>query len=257
MREEDALRFLRICSEEAARTGPSAGGVGTLNEKRMHRIFKKYVCPDAERFEEVPMGRGFTADIFDGERVYEIQTGSLYPLKARLGYYTRELGLPVTVVCPVALCRRIIRIDPVSGVSSPPRMSPKKESITSLLPKAVYIAEYLNEGLVELRTLCVEEEEYRIIEASPKNPKRRMSSRYEILPSKLAEDRTYRSPEELRGVMPEGLPEEFTAPVFASAGKFRGRDTYRALRAAELLGFIEKQKDRKSGRAFLYRTILS
>ena len=205
MREEDALRFLRICSEEAARTGPSAGGVGTLNEKRMHRIFKKYVCPDAERFEEVPMGRGFTADIFDGERVYEIQTGSLYPLKARLGYYTRELGLPVTVVCPVALCRRIIRIDPVSGVSSPPRMSPKKESITS----------------------------------------------------KLAEDRTYRSPEELRAVMPEGLPEEFTAPVFASAGKFRGRDTYRALRAAELLGFIEKQKDRKSGRAFLYRTILS
>ena len=68
--EEAKLRGLLHLQEK--------GGIGTLSERCLHAVLKYWVEPDESRH-EVRLPCGLVADVFDGERVVEIQTGSLYP----------------------------------------------------------------------------------------------------------------------------------------------------------------------------------
>ena len=48
--------FDRLC-EDVLRTPPegdSEGGIGTLGEKRMHALIKRFLCPNTD-FHEVPL----------------------------------------------------------------------------------------------------------------------------------------------------------------------------------------------------------
>ena len=73
-------------------------GIGTLGERSLHAVLKYWIEPD-ERRHEVKLPCGLVADIYDGERVVEIQTGSLYQLRGKLD---RLLPFtPVTIVVPV------------------------------------------------------------------------------------------------------------------------------------------------------------
>lgn len=47
-------------------------GIGTLRERSLHAVLKYWADPD-ESHHEIPLA-GCVADIFDGERVVEIQT---------------------------------------------------------------------------------------------------------------------------------------------------------------------------------------
>ena len=77
-------RFEQLCLE-AATHGRTAGanGFGTLAEKRLHAVIKKYVCAD-EAFHEVGVaGTRYLSDVRVGNEVFEVQTGSFYPLKKK------------------------------------------------------------------------------------------------------------------------------------------------------------------------------
>ena len=67
-------------------------GIGTLGERSLHAVLKYWIEPD-ERRHEVKLPCGLVADIYDGERVVEIQTGSLYQLRGKLDRRLVELDL--------------------------------------------------------------------------------------------------------------------------------------------------------------------
>lgn len=73
------------------------GGIGTLGERTLHMVLKRYFEPD-ESLHEIRVG-GFVADIVRPNGIIEIQTRDFSKLRRKLAAFL-ELG-PVTVVYPV------------------------------------------------------------------------------------------------------------------------------------------------------------
>ena len=75
----DKERFLQAISED-----PNDSGVGTIGEKTLHSVIKRYLQPDPA-YREVKVGCGkLVADIYDGETITEIQTRNFLALKKKL-----------------------------------------------------------------------------------------------------------------------------------------------------------------------------
>ena len=53
----EELRFSRLCHEELSRE-KVRDGIGLLEEKRLHSIFKRWVCDDFATHEQKVTGRG-------------------------------------------------------------------------------------------------------------------------------------------------------------------------------------------------------
>lgn len=120
----DSLRFQKAC-EEVIGVKRERSGIGTLSEKTLHAVLKKYLEPHAENH-EVPLGN-YVADIIGENGVIEIQTGSFTPLRPKL-----EVLLDctdVTVAYPIAEVKYMRWIDPETGEVSPPHKSPKKADL--------------------------------------------------------------------------------------------------------------------------------
>jgi len=248
--DETAL-FDRIAAQELS--VPNDGsGIGRLNEKRMHRILRRFVSDDPGTYEK-DMGGRYIADIFDGERIWEVQTGSMQPLREKIGYYLENTPFPVTIVHPVADTKYVVWIDPEDGSVSGRNRSPKKQNAMSALAGTVFIAEYLKTGRVSVRSLFIEEEEYRLLNGRRSRDRKRGSERFERLPSKLLGSMTLSSPADAAGLIPDDFPERFTAAELSKICRLRGRDIYRAARALELLGLSEQNG--KRGRASEWRLV--
>ena len=229
--ETDARRFSEITLEETG-TAHTGTGFGVLNEKKMHRIIRRYVLDDPSCWErELPDGS--VADVFDGKEVFEIQTGSLYPLASKLRRIAETTDLCVTVVHPVPAVKRIIKIRP-DGTVGEPKKSPVHGTVWTLLAESVYVAELIAEGRVRLRALLIEEDEYRTVTESG-----RKISRVERMPSALLDDLTFSSGTDFLPLLGE-LPPEFSRADFVKISRLRGRNVYRALRAMLLFGIITR-----------------
>ena len=72
--------------------------IGTLGERSLHAVLKRFLQPDENRH-EVRVGR-YVADIFDENGVTEIQTRQFYKMKRKLAAFLPEHA--VTVVYPVS-----------------------------------------------------------------------------------------------------------------------------------------------------------
>ena len=76
-------RFARLIRENMLEAQAHDGGIGTLGEKRMHAVIKNYLAD--RRFQEIRMdavegshATRFVADVFDGERIFEVQKVKQY-----------------------------------------------------------------------------------------------------------------------------------------------------------------------------------
>lgn len=249
---DDIERFARVCRDVTATPLPSdrayEGEIGTYNEKRMHVILKRFVCED-ESTHEIPVGKRYIADILCDGEIYEIQTGSLLPLKKKLGYYIENTDHHVTVVHPVAVEKRKIWIDTESGESHPTRKS--RGSVQDETAELVYISELISSGRVSVWLLLIGEEEYRFLDGWSRD-KKRGSNRYERLPTEIFDEIALSVPEDYAVLLPDGLPECFTAAEYARAAKQRmGRRVYMALAALTNVGVLENAP--KRGRASVWK----
>ena len=113
----DKERFDALCLQEQA----ADGGIGTLGEKRLHRVLKTYFEPRAACREQ-PFA-GYVADILNEEGVTEVQTRNYGALRKKLDAFL-PLG-PVRVVCPLPARKWISWVDPATGEISARRPSPK------------------------------------------------------------------------------------------------------------------------------------
>ncbi len=192
--------------------------IGTYKEKKLHRILKLYFEEDTA-YHEVPYA-GFIADIKRENRIIEIETSGFTGLREKLEAYLPECH--VTLVYPVAASRTVSWIDPESGEISPKRKSPKKENVYDLLFECIYILDYLSNPNLTIAGVCMEMQEYRMLDGWSRD-KKRGSHRYERIPTDLFEIITLSRREDYEALIPAECRTDFTMPQFCKA---IGRNQY-------------------------------
>ncbi len=253
----DALFFERLCHEELSRE-KERESIGLLAEKRLHSVLKRWVCDDFAAHEQKVAGRGeksrkITADVLtrDGQ-IFEIQTGSLYPLRDKISFYLTQTDYRVTVVHPLVGCKYISRIFPESGELQKRSRSPKKEGLADGVARLRYLAEHLQNPRLSVIFPVIEAEEFRLLDDKARRDGSRRSRRYELIPTRLMDVHRIDSVADYLPLL-EGLPEEFTAKQLSKTHKLRGYAPYFLLTVLQTLGLV--QKTGKQGRATLWARI--
>ncbi len=189
-------------------------GIGRLAERSLHRIVKYYIEPD-ESYHEVKH-LGYICDIKRGRKISEIQTKSFSRLRPKLTAFLSECE--VEVVYPLHRNKSVRYIDSASGEVTPPRRSPKHESVFSAAYELYNIRELLTERGLSVTLMFFESDEFRIRGTRRKIGRRYCTSeRVECIPTRLLDSLTLRSPEDYRIFIPEGLPSEFCVADFNRA----------------------------------------
>ena len=241
----DLDRFASSLSAVLA-TERGSRGIGTLGEKTLHAVLKNYFEPNPANH-EIKVG-GFVADIVNDSGVTEIQTRSFDRLRRKLTAFLSVTN--VTVVCPVVRAKQLIWLDPETGEASSKRKSPKLGKPTDALRELCRISEFIGHENLTVCILMLDAEEYRMLDGWDRE-KKRGSTRYERIPTALCEEIYLRKKEDFSILLPDSLPELFTAADFRRAVRFGGMSASFALKM--LIGLDLIEQNGKKGRAFIYR----
>ncbi len=230
--------FASLCEEYGA--GYYNGNIGTYNEKRLHLILKHLASQNADDH-EVKLGK-YVADVFNGKEIFEIQTGSLYPLKKKLDYYLSETEYQITVIKPFIASKRIVRVDRDSGEVIRCKRSPKKAGDAELYSELNWISNYLCNKRISVIALFIEADEYRY---SDEKVRYRKSGKYdsELFPRGILDVKEISGRESLEHLL-NGCPDIFTAKEFATLHKLKGRPLYAALNILCELSLLKKEKNK-------------
>ncbi len=246
-------RFARICTETMRRCPTfGEGGIGTLGEKRLHAIIKRYLCEDEALHEVGLSGTRFVSDIRIGNEIYEVQTGSFYPMQKKIAYYLSHTDCHVTIVHPIIVNKWVTWIDPETQELGERKRSPKHEGAEALLPELVYLAPHLQDPRLTFRLLLIEAEDFRLLDGWSRDRKRG-SNRFERFPLALLDELELTSPADFRRFLPPDLPQHFTVKDFSARTKLRGRDAYAAVRALVALGLA--REDERIGRSMGFAVV--
>ncbi len=246
MTETDALKFKKIC-DLVLRESDAKFGIGTYMEKKLHRILKHYICEN-EADHEVPIGT-YIADVFCGGDIFEIQTGSFYPMKNKIKFYLESTDYNITVVFPLAERKWVMWIDPVTSEITKKRCSPKHQTEISLLCEMFWLIPYLNNPRLSFMTVSMEIEEYRLLNGWSRDGKKG-ASRYEAIPTALISQTIFCSPDDFKRIIPSNLPRFFKASDFSKLVGLRGRKLYGALKVLEEIGLVARGE--KEGKSYIY-----
>ncbi|NLK74093.1 MAG: hypothetical protein GX288_02240 [Clostridiales bacterium] len=194
----------------------SSDGIGTLREKTIHSVLKYYLSPKLEN-QEVKVGK-FVADIYDGERIYEIQTRDFSRLRRKLQSYL-EFS-PVTIVYPIPHYKYLRWINPETGEISPPRKSPKTGKPYDIFPELYKIKSYLTDPNLSIRIILMDMEEYRYLDGWSKDLKKG-STRCDRIPLNLIKEIHINDLSDYQKLIPDKLDETFTTKDLKVAAAIR------------------------------------
>ncbi len=264
--EDGKAFFERICREEtAAARNVYLGGIGTLAEKRMHRVLKRAVSdPEfheirltdalaADGIEYTGKNRRIIADAFYAGEVFEAQTGNFRPLKAKLEWIFENTPYDVTVIHPVCTERYLCWIDTETGEISPPHKGKKKSPKTELADSLYWIQDFMSDPAVfsrlRIALFNISAVEYRNRDGWGKDRKKH-STRSELIPQKLNSVELLYGPGDIADLFLENVPSEFTASDYVKISGIRGMKAYSVLHVLERLGYVFE--DGKQGRSNLW-----
>ncbi len=228
--------------------GHTAAGIGTLGEKTIHATLKWWLDDNAAHH-EITLPCGSVADIFDGDRVTEIQTANFSGFRKKLERVLRDH--PVTVVCPLVRRKHIVWITPDTGELSSPRRSPRCGGFSDVLPSLLYILSLLDNPRLTLRLVLLDVEEHRLADGWG-NGGKRGSHRAERYPTALVDTMTVASAADYHRLLPTGLPAAFTAEEFGKIAHLQGRRRNAALKVLMTTGVLTRER---VGRAYHYRRV--
>ena len=242
--EKERFAELSLAHSYTEVRGEGPQGIGTYNEKRIHRVIKEFVSGDPETY-EIKLG-GAVADVFENGTITEIQTGSFYPLKKKIEAYLSNTKYRVKIVHPVIVKRTIVRVDPITGEVIRKNVSPKKETPKKILPELIYLADHLRSPRLTFEIMSITAEEHRY---SDEIHRYRKSGRRdsELFPVSLESITTIETTDDFLSLLPEELVargEPFTAADFMKASGFSGRRAYNALNALANAGVLSKTDTR-------------
>lgn len=254
----DELHFDRVC-RDVLLADRDRVGIGTLKEKKLHTMLKCFVCEDkscheikltplrqAESSDGDGRVRGFVADVLCGNDIFEIQTGSLYPLRDKIEFYLSQTRYDVTVIHPIIVKKRVTYLSPDDAHVVRRVSSPKHERAIDMVVELYSLLPFLNEPRLRLRALMLEMEEFRI-----QNKRGRHGAiRYEKIPTGLLDIVDFNTPADYLPHFPVMPSSEFTASEFGRAAGLRGRDVYSALNVFVAMGLAAPCG--KRGRATVY-----
>ena len=243
----DSERFEAAC--QAAAEAGQRTGIGTLNEKTLHAVLKRYIEPD-ETKHEIPVGSYF-ADVFRDGQIYEIQTGSFTPLRPKL-----ELLLDytdVTVVYPMAAVKYLSWTDPETGEVTSPRRSPKRAKPIESVYELIKIKYALDNPHFHLKLIMLELHEMRLRDGRRSRDGKRGSHRSDRVPARILDEIDLHEPRDFDIFIPDGLEAGFTIKAFAKAAKVSYECAQRAISILVYLGRLTPCG--KDGREKLFRCI--
>lgn len=224
-------------------------GIGTYNEKTTHRILKYFFEPD-DAFHELPTG-AYVADIRRDNRIIEIQTSGFAAIRDRLDFFLHSYE--VTLVYPVYALKRIVWVDPESGLSGKSTLSPKRGKAINVLPELGRLGDLFFSDNLSVKCVLLEGTEYRLQDGWG-NGGKRGAHRIDRIPGALIDIISVDSADDLRALIPFSQGDTFTSKQFAKACGFSQRswrDIGMSIKFLGQAGVIEQSG--KEGRAFVYR----
>lgn len=243
-------RFNALCREPIPLTAlRDSDGIGTYNEKLLHKLLKRTIAEDDSCFES-PVG-AFVADVRTEDGIFEIQTGGFYPLLKKLKYFLANTEDEIFVLRPLDAELTIFRIDPETGELLHKKKSPKKEKPRDLLAELFYLREVFPSPRLHIVAVSVRGEEYRYSERM----RHRRQGAYDAVyrPVEWLDACELSTLSDVAALLPPALhqSEGFTAEDFGRACGLRaGR---RRSAALSLLLTKDILSRRKEGKKFIYQ----
>lgn len=219
--------------------------IGSLNEKPLHAGLKEWYRRAGDHV-EAPV-EGFVVDLVRDGSLIEIQTRSFSAMRRKLDRLLDSYAL--LLVHPVAAAKWIVKLDD-DGHQVSRRRSPKRGIAADVCAELVSFPSLLSHPNFTLEVALVEEEEVR----RPDAKKGWRRGGYVIEERRLVavvETIELTDPEDLLGLLPDGLPDPFTTADLAAG---LGRSRHAAQEVAYCLresGAIETAGRAKRG--ILYR----
>ncbi len=226
--------------------GTRPGGIGILKEKTLHATLKRWLDEDPTHH-EISLPCGSVADIFDGERVTEIQTGSFSGFRKKLTRLLEEY--PVTVVYPLVHRKWLVWIHPETGETTPPHRSPRVGSWADAGRELIYILPCLTHKNLTVQLVLLDVEEHRLADGWSRDGKRG-SHRAERYPLELVDTLTLQTAQDYHALIPPTLPPVFTAAQFGKMAHQQGRVLNGTLKLLLALGVLTREKQ---GNHYLYQ----
>mgnify|MGYP001193196925 CR=1 FL=1 len=222
-------------------------GIGTLSEKTLHAVLKRYFAPSAGD-REVKIGR-YVADIVGENGIIEIQTQGFDKLKGKLAAFLDCAR--VTVVYPIAATKWLCWIDGETGEVTKKRRSPKTGTVYDAFFELYKIKQLLNHSNLSICLVFLEIEEYRYLNGWSKD-KKKGSSRCERLPVDITGEIYLNNTRDYINLIPEALPTPFTTKDFAKEAKLNLSSAQLALNVLNHIGAVNRTG--KRGNLHLYET---
>ncbi|MEE9178237.1 MAG: hypothetical protein V3U46_07380 [Acidimicrobiia bacterium] len=190
--------------------------IGSLNEKPLHASLKEWYRQEGGRVEVVV--DGFVVDLVRDGLLIEIQTRNFASMRRKLDRLLDSHMM--RLVHPVAATKWIVKLDQ-DGSEISRRRSPKRGIAADVCEELVSFPSLLSHPNFTLEIALIEEEEIR----RPDVEKGWRRGGFVIEERRLVdvlETVELDSPEELLGLLPEGLPDPFTtADLAAGLGRSR------------------------------------
>lgn len=242
-------RFERITAQ-VLETSPRASyaGVGTLAEKPMHAILKRFLSENEDEHEVGVLDTGYVSDVRIGDTVYEVQSGSVYPLKEKIGHYLDNTDCRVVVLHPMIYGGKLIRLDPGTGEVLSQRKLPTREHPLLFLADLYSLRSYLLGDRLTFRLLFLEVDDYRRPHAG-----RGKKEKIERIPTRLFGSLELSTKADYAALIPGNLPDSFSAKAFSLAAHLRGRAVYSILHVLAAAGALTESKDEKGHYVFTRR----
>lgn len=241
----DSIRFQDACCQ-IVNQSRKRNGIGTLGEKTVHAVLKKYLEPD-ENYHEIKID-GFYADIAAPDGIIEIQTRNFSNLRKKLDVFL-ELGT-VTIAYPIPYTKWLCWIDEETGEISKKRKSPRHGDGCMVLPELYSIKDFLLHPNLKIHLLLMDMEEFRLLNGWSKD-KKKGSTRYDRIPTALIEEIQINCPKDYTNLIPASLIREFTAKDFQKASHLSPKKASFALQVLKTVGAIEQVG--MQGRAYIYK----
>jgi hypothetical protein len=209
-------------------TVPVSTPLSTYREGSLHAALKDLYARPADRVEEAV--DGFIVDVVRDDELVEIQTGSFASAARKLRRLVEDRRL--ALVHPIASERWLVHVD-ADGAVTARRRSPKRGQHLDLFEELVAFPELMAHPNFRIELVMIREEEIRgPILAGVRYRYPRQWRRLDRRLLDVVEIVRIDTPGDLLGLLPAGVPDQFTSADIAAAS---GRSKRLAMRTAYCL----------------------
>lgn len=216
-------------------------GIGTLSERTLHAYVKQHLEPNPE-FHEIKL-HGYVVDIFDGQRITEIQTKQFFKLIPKLTVLLETY--PITLVYPITHEKFISWVHVDTQEKTEPRRSPKVGKAIDAIEEIYALRTYLTHPNLSIQLLFFDVLETRLLNGWSED-KKKGAHRLDRIPLRFEKELHLTQASDYDAFLPPSIPEVFTTIDIKTQLKTTLKKAQVLLNVLTLLNRIEKVG--KSGR---------